>query len=649
MNRKNMTKKKQRDEETIRIPEALEKVTLPRNIDLQSFFDARMMELDHFLSILNQKAAVGGKMGNKKNFQLLPKHMRRRAMSHNSHRVPSRIRHMTQSAAQLKNPCKKTRKNTQKLIEDYQARTHNTTWLETHIWHAKRMKMKKLWGYKLALHSNDKGIRAAYRFMKNSSILYDSSYFAGVIVYDVEFIRTCLQTMPKENFSVETFFFCGTTLVCPVEVFNAENAVVLIVHPAAYLTVVKVLEDAGIAIVKIKDQLTVFRLRGAKSTEVLSKVLNIEDSVVKDLVESASLFHNLKFPDGAILSVQIEKKIVKMKESARNQTVGLDMMVPLQPSPDLLKVLCQWPVTFYNSYFWSGFTEIPIVSHSPQTLTTRSARSRYPSCKKISTENKAKTIKETTIDIKENAMEIDETPKSTEKIEALLVYRKEKFGDGWDIILKNPENNWLWRSLVYAGAKAVGLKEYSSIFFEQGKRFFPNDYPTTEAYIERALALAEEKLTYYFKRPSSKRMNYERIASPFPFFSNWTIDGSQLTHKELLPVQIKCYNRCPQPLAYICMAEASDLNSSKIHYKEPLQDRKKPNSQIGANDLENWKDIKTSRNIIGFVTSGGFSFSRSKGFGLGCIFRNFADLTGKKVLFRNPSSQFYHVCSLGLI
>ena len=133
LSRKDMTKKKRQEEETIKIPEALSKVSLPRSLDLQSFFQARMLELNHFLSILNNKAAVGGKMGNKKSFQLLPKHMRRRAMSHNSHRVPIRIRHLAQSSAQLKNPCRKTRRQTNKILKDYINRSQKGIWLESHI------------------------------------------------------------------------------------------------------------------------------------------------------------------------------------------------------------------------------------------------------------------------------------------------------------------------------------------------------------------------------------------------------------------------------------------------------------------------------------------------------------------------------------
>ena len=671
LSRKNMTKKKRNDEETFNIPEALSKVTLPRNVDLESFFEARMLELDHFLSILNDKAAVGGKMGNKKSFQLLPKHMRRRAMSHNSHRVPSRIRHLAQSSAQLKNPCRKTRKHVQKIIKDYQDRVQKVVWLETHIWHAKRMKMRSLWGYKIAIHSNDKGIRAAYRFMKNSSVIYDSSYFVGVIVYDLDFIRTCLQSMPKTGFSIKTHFFHRENLVCPVEAFNTKDGICIIVHPAAFSQIIQIFSEANIKYLQLKDQLSLYRIRGAKSTQVLSKVINIQETSISNLLSNVSQFHNIKFPEGAIISISLAKKLSKVKPTVKTMINAPELMIPLQPSADILNLLVNWPSSLYNATFWSSFKEEQSVSYSPQFITTRSARSRYPTLNKkappkpkpedinvesniiekspgINQKIEIDEIEESKIEIPCINMEIDEIEEEKiEIVEALLVYRKEEFGDGWDIILKSGENNWLWRSLVYGGAKAIGLKEYSSIHFEQGRQFYPNDYPTTEAYKAMSLIEAQERLNVYFRRPSSKRMNFERIGSPYPFFSNWSNDGLNLAnYGELIPIQIKCLNRCPQPLAYLCLADQQDFQNKRIHYKEPLRDRSTPNSKIELVDIDKLSIIKPTRTIIGFVTSGGFSFHRAKGFGIGCIFSDFKSNIGQKILFRNPSSQFYHICSL---
>jgi len=39
------------------------------------------------------------------------------------------------------------------MLEEYERRQRQHKWLETHIWHAKRMFMNNLWGYKLVSYS----------------------------------------------------------------------------------------------------------------------------------------------------------------------------------------------------------------------------------------------------------------------------------------------------------------------------------------------------------------------------------------------------------------------------------------------------------------------------------------------------------------
>ena len=48
---------------------------------------------------------------------------------------------------------------------------HKPAWLETHIWHAKRMKMSDYHGYRVAEKMNDKGVRQAYLSMRYGCLL----------------------------------------------------------------------------------------------------------------------------------------------------------------------------------------------------------------------------------------------------------------------------------------------------------------------------------------------------------------------------------------------------------------------------------------------------------------------------------------------
>jgi hypothetical protein len=355
----------------------------------------------------------------------------------------------------------------------------------------------------------------------------------------------------------------------------------------------------------------------------------------------------------------------------------------------MMKLSYNWPKTFYNPNFWQKFTpNLPVFYHVPEKLTTRSARSRYPKAKPSTQPNpnpnsKGQSVPDLTkpaatsssanpenAEKKENPSKlgtssISTSPKLVQTGQAsetipmdidsqylqtstgLLVYNESKYGGGWDLILPSEHTSCVFRSFVYSGCKAVGLEEFKLISYENGKAFFPDDYPTCAANEDLSTIQAKERIINYFKKPSGKRVNYERISSPFPFFSDWKL-GKELnrSYSELVSVKVKSYKRCPKNLAYICKACPEDLITGK--YKEPLSERSENNSKWKPETIYKLSEIKTTREIIGFVTTGGLSFRRCKGFGIGYIKSELSKELPCKGLFRNPNSQFYHLCDLKL-
>ena len=152
--------------------------------------------------------------------QQLPKHLRRRAVSHNVNRLPRRLRARYNAERaksdnipgggtqkKPKRPSRKFRRRPSNLLLEYERRQKEEkggTWLETHIWHAKRFHMVNSsskspsiiegsdsntgptvrlhgrWGYKLAEYSNDKIFRACYRGISQKCLLHDMSYLGCV-------------------------------------------------------------------------------------------------------------------------------------------------------------------------------------------------------------------------------------------------------------------------------------------------------------------------------------------------------------------------------------------------------------------------------------------------------------------------------------
>lgn len=66
----------------------------PRGVNVLDFVEARAMELSSMLK------AIRSKSGSKRVFQHLPRHMRRRAMSHNLKRLPRRLRAIARKEVQ---------------------------------------------------------------------------------------------------------------------------------------------------------------------------------------------------------------------------------------------------------------------------------------------------------------------------------------------------------------------------------------------------------------------------------------------------------------------------------------------------------------------------------------------------------------------
>ncbi|KAF6100650.1 POP1-like protein, ribonuclease P/MRP subunit [Phyllostomus discolor] len=153
---------------------------IPKYITASTFAQARAAEISAMLKAVTQKSS------NSLVFQTLPRHMRRRAMSHNVKRLPRRLQEMAQKEAEKavhqkkehsKNKCHKARRCHVNRMLEFNRRQKKNIWLETHIWHAKRFHVVRQWGYCLGERPTVKSHRACYRAMTNRCLLQDLSYY----------------------------------------------------------------------------------------------------------------------------------------------------------------------------------------------------------------------------------------------------------------------------------------------------------------------------------------------------------------------------------------------------------------------------------------------------------------------------------------
>lgn len=72
------------------------------------------------------------------------------------------------------------------------------------------------------------------------------------------------------------------------------------------------------------------------------------------------------------------------------------------------------------------------------------------------------------MDVEEEAMDVEpEMPSEKSEVGCMLVWHRGKEFPAVDLILPAGFGEHVWRRLVYAGGKAIGLKEFHSLNFEQ--------------------------------------------------------------------------------------------------------------------------------------------------------------------------------------
>lgn len=157
---------------------------MPQRITAEGFAKARVAEVKAMLK------AVTKTTGSCHVFGALPKHMRRRAMSHNTKRLPCRLREVANKVhakslqpkkkEQAKSKSRRARRRHGNMLLAFNRRQRKNIWLETHIWHAKRFHMVKKWGYCLGDRPTYKCYRPCYRAMSSHCLLQDLSYYCCI-------------------------------------------------------------------------------------------------------------------------------------------------------------------------------------------------------------------------------------------------------------------------------------------------------------------------------------------------------------------------------------------------------------------------------------------------------------------------------------
>ncbi|GFS53124.1 hypothetical protein TNIN_113402 [Trichonephila inaurata madagascariensis] len=146
------------------------------SINVLQFADARSREIASLMD-----TALSSKKKKKCLFQNVPNYMRRRGASQDPKRIPRQLRVQNKNSVAKTKPKKVHKSKPKDLREEYASRSKpDSTWLENHIWFAKRFKMDILWGYHIPIYSHDRKLGSTHQAATNHVMLLDMSYYSCI-------------------------------------------------------------------------------------------------------------------------------------------------------------------------------------------------------------------------------------------------------------------------------------------------------------------------------------------------------------------------------------------------------------------------------------------------------------------------------------
>nr|SVE86177.1 EOG090X07PD [Daphnia similis]SVE86805.1 EOG090X07PD [Daphnia similis]SVE88058.1 EOG090X07PD [Daphnia similis] len=491
--------------------------SVPADISVVRFATVRAQEIVALTKMIENPQTT------KLIFQKLPCHMRRRAMSHNPNRMPRLLREAHKSqmaksgpALKPKRPRRKYRRRPSRLLEEYKRRSSKISWLETHLWHAKRFHMTVKWGYRLPEKSCARGHRFCYRSVAEHCLLMDTSYLCCVEIQGPqEAIVHGLAPLcdPKTGPTFGASSFLNGTREGRVMVFQRNSFVRgpiglvtflwrhgetpdlrtlwIWCHPAFYeqflvelnstygLDSDSLIEHTNIKITLNKGKLNRLRLRGPFAHSVLSNLL--DKDIRRVFVASQS--------PGFVTGVDVRDPRMILPQSRVKEHTSM----PTQ---------CETILTS-RSRLWDARVRDKIAQ----------VRTSFPDY--IVNSRRSKLL----VPGSELPLQPEEIP-----IPLLIVnasHESSDFVPGCDVIFPAGWATAFWLALIYSGGHAGGLKDMENMNFEYR---ICRDLCLEVDSDAGKTAAAEQKVKLmedYFRRPPKTRTNFIKLATPFPFSVDW--------------------------------------------------------------------------------------------------------------------------------
>ncbi|KAG0698380.1 ribonucleases P/MRP protein subunit POP1-domain-containing protein [Suillus ampliporus] len=548
---------------------------LPASIDVERFTEARAYEID----AMQKAIKTAGESATHRAWQTLPRHLRRRAASHDVRRVPLRLREKARAEmvpvtrrilGRGRSKQGKTKQVTR--TESLLKRQRDKSWLETHIWHAKRMKMENMWGYRLTVTPTEKSFRPSHRASVHGSILHDASYYSLIELKGPEIIlRNVLDlccdpqcTGMKRSMSgarvLETDLYKQGSypfdLIAPVTIMwrplPAGNTSASTKAPSA--------EGSSKRKRKGKDKQNIPANAG-RAIWVRSHPA-VFDDVFEALQKSASLV--LEAEKQRHKDVYVEVEIADLRGSVN----VFEIMGP-KASQVIKGALSPVGDDDRQEFkkFWSSLNDLQTTASLPRGIVIgmkvldprlkfppKNAKPRtndqhavtpamtFPAAilaqSEIWDEEKRSALKKPTykkkdLDTRRSNNLVPGTPlkpiRQDDRIPLMLIQRSLEAPSsthgihGWTLIFPAGWGMPFLPSLIHTGTRVGGQRERGTQAFEAGTAYFPRDFPYTEFHDKHWDERANKEKAKWERTPPAKRASHEKLGTRSPWRADWEV------------------------------------------------------------------------------------------------------------------------------
>ncbi|KAJ2785009.1 Ribonucleases P/MRP protein subunit pop1 [Coemansia interrupta] len=550
---------------TRKAPAAGDTLERARAVGVEAFVEARAFEINALQRSLDDARGSG----NARAFQTLARHLRRRAASHNIKRVPKRLRARAAEEARRSaggdaaqrsaaGGSRHKRRRARSTRDEYARRQAGKRWLETHVWHAKRMHMRQAWGAMVADTPNARSHRAAYRAAKEHCYAQDVSFYATLeLAGRHAAIAQALAALAAPATLAPAVGRCSDgTRLAPLTLHRAHAYPRGLLGPAALAAVVAALAgpdgEARVDVRDISSDVVAFELLGPRSTALLAAAL-VGDEAEADAITGAGVgAQTLRavaaapspavVPEGVVLALRVHDPRLRFPPRAAPPADADAAAVPAS----LEEVLRSWPAAAAR------------LAGDDAGVFDRAACAadvaRRPSEHALNQRRHALLVPGTRLapgaaDVSLPLLLVRTGPEAalgacTAAADAGVV---DAMAHGWTLLAPRGWAMALWLPLVFAGARAQGLQERMHVSLEAGHAAFPRDWPGCPAYDAAAAADATQALGRWLRRPPGKRTNYAHhgVESPFfaPFHRLLGMPGPPPAYPQLGPAGLECRMR----------------------------------------------------------------------------------------------------------